>query len=413
MEMDAVVLGAGMVGVSVALHLQQRGWHVVLVDRKAPGLETSFGNAGLIQCEAVYPYAFPRDWGQILHYASNRALDVRYHWSALPREAPFLARYWYHSHPLRHAQIARAWSGLILHSQAEHRALLQHTDAAPPVRESGWLKLFRSARKLDEELHHAQRIQREYGVAFEALDGAALRQREPALQANLAGAVHYTQAWSVDDPGALVQAYARLFVQRGGRVLRGDATSLQQGWQVQTEAGTLRARAAVVALGPWSDALCRRLGYAVPMGHKRGYHRHYTGAGAAVLQRPVLDAERGYVLAPMARGVRLTTGAELGAVDTPPTPVQLQRLEPIARDLVALGDALEPQPWMGARPCMPDMLPVIGAAPRHPGLWCAFGHGHQGFTLGPVTGRLLAEMMVGGTTLVPPEPFRLDRFQSG
>lgn len=411
MEFDAVVLGAGMVGVSVALHLQQRGWNVALVDRKAPGLETSFGNAGLIQSEAVYPYAFPRDWGQILHYASNQALDVRYHWSAMPREAPFLARYWYHSHPLRHTQIAKAWSGLILRSQDEHRSLLQHTDAAPPVRKSGWLKLFRSAQKLDEEVRHAQRCQREYGVAFELLDATTLGLREPALQEPLAGAVHYTQAWSVDDPGALVQAYARLFVQRGGRVLRGDAASLQAGWQVQTEEGMLRARAAVVALGPWSDALCRRLGYSVPMGHKRGYHRHYASAGATALQHPVLDAERGYVLAPMARGVRLTTGAELGSVDTPPTPVQLQRLEPIARALVALGDAVEPQPWMGARPCMPDMLPVIGAAPRHPGLWCAFGHGHQGFTLGPVTGRLLAEMMVGGATIVPPEPFRLDRFQ--
>jgi D-amino-acid dehydrogenase len=146
------------------------------------------------------------------------------------------------------------------------------------------------------------------------------------------------------------------------------------------------------------------------MGHKRGYHRHYANATPTPLQRPVLDAERGYVLAPMARGVRLTTGAELGAVDTPQTPVQLQRVEPIARGLVALGDAVDAQPWMGARPCLPDMLPVIGAAPRHPGLWCAFGHGHQGFTLGPVTGRLLAEMMVGAPTVVAPEPFRLERF---
>jgi D-amino-acid dehydrogenase len=410
MEFDAMVLGAGMVGVSVALHLQQRGWNVALVDRKAPGLETSFGNAGLIQCEAVYPYAFPRDWGQILHYATNRALDVRYHWSALSQEAPFLARYWYHSQPQRHAQIAQAWSGLIARSQAEHHALLQHLPDAPPVRDTGWLKLFRSAKKFDEEVRHAQRCQHEFGVAFEALDAAALRQREPALQAALAGAVHYTQAWSVDDPGALVQAYARLFVHRGGQVLHGDAATLQPGWRVGTEKGDVRARAAVLALGPWSDTLCRRLGYAVPMGHKRGYHRHYANATPTPLQRPVLDAERGYVLAPMARGVRLTTGAELGAVDTPQTPVQLQRVEPIARGLVALGDAVDAQPWMGARPCLPDMLPVIGAAPRHPGLWCAFGHGHQGFTLGPVTGRLLAEMMVGAPTVVAPEPFRLERF---
>lgn len=410
MKFDALVLGAGMVGVSAALHLQQRGWSVALVDRQAPGMETSFGNAGLIQREAVYPYAFPRDWRQLLHYASNRALDVRYHWSALPREAPFLARYWYHSHPVRHAQIARAWAGLIERSQDEHQAFLIHATGTPAVRSTGWIKLFRTASKWEEEVRNAQAWQREYGVAFEALDLAALRQREPALHSGLAGAVHYSQSWSVDDPGALVQAYARLFVQRGGRVLVGDASTLQPQWSVQTQEGPVRARDAVLALGPWSDTLCRQLGYAVPMGHKRGYHMHYAPAGEHRLQRPVLDAERGYVLAPMARGLRLTTGAELGAVDAAPTPVQLQRLEPIARNLVPLGERLQAQPWMGARPCMPDMLPVIGPAPRHPGLWCAFGHGHQGFTLGPVTGRLLAEMMVGGPTVVAPQPFRLERF---
>lgn len=410
MECDAVVLGAGMVGVSVALHLQQRGWNVALVDRKAPGQETSLGNAGLIQREAVYPYAFPRDWSQILRYATNRALDVRYHWGALPRVAPFLARYWYHSHPERHAQIARAYASLIERSQDEHQVFLHSATGIPTVRSTGWLKLFRTAPKWEEEVRNAQRWQREYGVAFEALDVGALRQREPVLLGDLAGAVHFTQSWSVDDPGALVQAYARLFVQRGGRVLVGDASTLQPTWSVQTQEGPVRARAAVLALGPWSDTLCQRLGYRVPMGHKRGYHMHYAPAGAATLQRPVLDAERGYVLAPMARGLRLTTGAELGAVDAAPTPVQLQRLEPIARSLVPMGERLDAQPWMGARPCMPDMLPVIGPAPRHPGLWCAFGHGHQGFTLGPVTGRLLAEMMLGGPTVVDPQPYRLDRY---
>lgn len=410
MKFDALVLGAGMVGVSVALHLQQRGWAVALVDRSAPGRETSFGNAGLIQREAVYPYAFPRDWPTLLRYATNRALDVRYHWGALPRVAPFLARYWHHSAPHRHARIARAWAGLIVRSQGEHQALLDAASGAPNVRRDGWLAVFRTAADLDDKLREVARWRDEYGIRFEVLDAAALRQREPALCAGLAGAVHYTESWAVADPGALVEAYARLFTQRGGLILRGDAASLRSGWEVQTEQGPLRAGAAVLATGPWSAALCARLGYRLPMGHKRGYHMHYAERGAARLQRPVLDAERGYLLAPMARGVRLTTGSEMSTLEAPPTPVQLQRVEPIARGLVDLGERLDATPWMGVRPCLPDMLPVIGPAPRHPGLWCAFGHGHQGFTLGPVSGRLLAEMMVGEKPVVEPGPFRLERF---
>ena len=131
---------------------------------------------------------------------------------------------------------------------------------------------------------------------------------------------------------------------------------------------------------------------------------------ATRLHQPVLDAERGYVLAPMQRGLRLTTGAEFAPIDAPPTPVQLAKAEVLARELVELGEALPEPPWFGARPCTADMLPVMGPAPRHTGLWFNFGHAHQGFTLGPVAGRLLAEMVSGGPTGVDPGPYRAARF---
>jgi D-amino-acid dehydrogenase len=124
----------------------------------------------------------------------------------------------------------------------------------------------------------------------------------------------------------------------------------------------------------------------------------------------VLDADRGFLLAPMNRGIRLTTGAEFARRDAPPSPVQIARTLPLARELFPLGEAIEPEPWMGARPCLPDMLPVIGPAPLHPGLWFDFGHQHHGLTLGPATGRLLAEMMTGETPFADPKPFAAERF---
>jgi glycine/D-amino acid oxidase-like deaminating enzyme len=123
-----------------------------------------------------------------------------------------------------------------------------------------------------------------------------------------------------------------------------------------------------------------------------------------------LDAERGYVLAPMQRGLRLTTGAEFAPIDALPTPVQLAKAEALARELVDLGESLPEAPWLGARPCTADMLPVIGPAPRHKGLWFNFGHAHQGFTMGPVAGRLLAEMVSGEPPCVDPMPYLPRRF---
>jgi D-amino-acid dehydrogenase len=145
---------------------------------------------------------------------------------------------------------------------------------------------------------------------------------------------------------------------------------------------------------------------------KRGYHMHYRAAGRAVLNHPMLDTERGYFLAPMLRGIRLTTGAEFALRDGMKTPVQLARAEPIARELFPLAERLDTDPWMGSRPCTPDMMPIIGPAPSHDRLWFAFGHAHHGFTLGPVTGRLVAELACGEPPCVDPSPYRAERFGS-
>ena len=203
----------------------------------------------------------------------------------------------------------------------------------------------------------------------------------------------------------MAKAYAALFKRKGGRFLVGDARTLEQtagGWRVGGPNGAMVARDVVVALGPWSDLVFGPLGYSIPLSVKRGYHLHLAPRGNAVLHHPVLDSDLGYLLAPMNRGIRLTTGVEFARRDAPPTPIQLERALPRARALFPLGDAVDAKPWMGARPCLPDMLPVIGKAPRHAGLWFDFGHQHHGLTLGPATGRLLAEMMTGETPFADP-----------
>lgn len=411
MAVPVLVLGAGMVGTCTALHLQARGFDVTLVDRRAPGLETSFGNAGLIQREAVEPYPFPREWGFVLNAALGRQAEVNWHWRGLWQMATPLARYFHQSRPTAHALATLAYSRLITHATSEHQPLIAAAHAQDLVAQEGFRFVFRTPQALEEGAARARRLEAQYGVPHQVEDTAALQQAEPALRAGLAGAVHWTAPWAVRDPGGLVARYAQLFTSRGGRCLAGDAHSLQQtrtGWAVGTTDGPVEATHAVVALGPWSDALVRRWGYRLPLFIKRGYHQHYQGG--AVLNQPVLDAEKGYVLAPMQRGTRLTTGAEFAPVDAPPTPVQVPKAERFARGLIDMGHALPEAPWVGARPCTADMLPVMGAAPHHPGLWFNFGHGHQGFTLGPVAGRLLAEMLAGEAPVVDPTPYLPTRF---
>lgn len=410
LKFDTVVLGAGIVGVCVAVHLQKRGRQVALVDRKLPGNETSFGNAGLIQREGVYPYAFPRDFSTLLRYARNRSTHVRYHSDAIIKTAPFLWQYWRNSQSQKHAAIAKFYSTLIEHSVDEHRALAAAAGASALLRPTGWIKVFRTAAVQDEEIRIAERWHREYGVEFEALDAVHLQRKEPDLDQTLSGGLRYPESDSVSDPNALITAYAKYFEALGGRFFIGDADSFREGWTVDTQAGMIAASSAVVALGPWSDLVSARLGYRLPLAVKRGYHMHYAPRAAARLNHPVLDVENGYLLAPMAKGIRLTTGAEIARCDAPKTPTQLAAVEPIARTLFPLGERLDDEAWMGRRPCTPDMMPIIGPARKHRDLWFAFGHAHHGLTLGPVTGRLIAEMMTGDETLVDPQPFSVERF---
>jgi len=413
MQADTIVLGAGIVGVSVAVHLQKRGRAVALVDRRGQGEETSFGNAGLIQSEGIFPYGIPHDFGALLRYAMNNTTDAHYHLAALPKLAPFLARYWWSSRPTRHAAIARCYAPLIQRSVPEHLALAEEAGALDLIRRRGWIKLFRTPNPMSIAVQEAEALKREFGVNYAALDAKALSEKEPHLDGGLVGGLHWTGPASVIDPHALTMAYVALFERLGGKFLSGDAATLEtrgRGWRVTTESGAVEAGEAVVALGPWSETVFRRFGYRIPFAVKRGYHRHYAPLGNAVLNHTVLDLERGYLLAPMARGIRLTTGAEFAERDAPKTPVQLERAEPVARALFPLGPSLDPEPWMGARPCTPDMMPIIGPAPRHKGLWFAFGHAHHGLTIGPVTGRLIAEMMTGAAPFTDPKPYRADRF---
>lgn len=392
MGLDILVLGAGMVGTSTALELCLRGHAVTLVDRQAPGRETSWGNAGIVQREAVEPYAFPRDLATLWQAARGRQLDVRWRLGAVLAAAAPLLRYWHCSAPHRHAAISHDYAQLIARCTETHQRFIALAGAEDLVRRDGLQMVYRHPRAMDAALADAERRRRTYGIDYQALDGPALASAEPAFRVPLAGALRWTGTWSVSDPGALVDRYAAHFRACGGRIVRGEADSLRPtatGWQVDSGEGRLHAAHAVVALGPWAGACIRRLGYRLPLFVKRGYHRHYTGG--ASLDLPTLDAERGYVLAPQLRGLRLTTGAELAAIDASPDPRQIDDAEAVARDLMDLGQAVAGEAWFGSRPCCADMKPVIGAAPRHRGLWFNFGHGHQGFTLGPASALVLAE----------------------
>ncbi len=393
---DVLILGAGMAGLGAALALQARGRDCVILDRTGPGQETSHGNAGILQSEASEPYALPRSPISLLRMALGEGNALSFDPLALPAQAGALLRYWMASHPARYARAAALYHQLISTALGAHAPLIAAAGADNLIQRDGYWEAYRSERALDAAETTARRMARTYGHPYTIFGSESLQRAEPAVTGKLAGAVLWSGPWRASDPGGLVQAYARLFEQRGGSIVTGDATTLAPhgaGWK----AGGVEAEQVVIALGPWSPALLRRFGYRVPMVAKRGYHMHFKGA--ARLNRALVDAERSIVLSPMRQGLRIATGAELSR-KAAPHPRQMRRGEKAARELMDFGPPLEKAAWSGTRPCLPGMLPLIRQAPRHRGMWLHFGHGHQGFTLGPVTGERLARAMTGDISAI-------------
>ena len=409
---DAMVLGAGIVGTSVALHLAKRGLSVALVDRAEIGEQTSYGNAGIIEGNTIFPPAFPSHFAALLRIAFKRASEANYHFSFLPHVLPWLLAFRAASRPDRLIETARLIRPLFSHAVAEHEALMIESGAMHYLRKTGWLKVYRGEKSF-AALAPEFDLAAKFGLPLNALDTSGAQALEPSLNPVFAKAVFWPEAASVSNPLGVTRAYAARLAAFGGVLVSGDARSLHRTgtrWRVDTAEGAIDAQECVVALGPWAPDLLDALGMRLPLAVKRGYHRHFRPQGNASLSRPVLDADVGYLITPMEQGIRITTGAEFAARDAAPSPAQFLRIVPRARELFPLGEQAEARTWLGSRPCFPDSRPVIGRAPGHAGLWLAIGHAHWGLTLGPATGRMVAQLMAGEPPFCDPAPYRAERF---
>jgi len=407
---DVIVLGAGIVGVSAAIAARQRGLSVLLVDRREPGSETSYGNAGVLSSGSILPLNKPSLWRAFPDYITNRHAALRWDPAWTMRNIGWVARFLADARPSRTKPRATALHGLIGESLKLHREWIVQAGASQRIRETGWLKLWRSDAL--EAAKQEQAFLQSYGIESRLLDRQAISALEPDIVPLYKVGLLHTQTASVDSPGAVVNAYARMFAGGGGEIRRSEVKTIapeKNGWRVTLADGAISARDAVVALGPWSADLLRPLGYRVPLAFERGYHREFKPNPARSLQRPIHDAEGSFLMTPMENGIRITTGVELTDRDAPSCFAQLDAVVPLAKGVVEFGEAVG-EPWRGSRPTLPDSLPMIGAAPRHAGLWLAFGNQHIGFTTGPGTGAAIAAMIAGAEPAFDANPFAPSRY---
>ena len=284
---------------------------------------------------------------------------------------------------------------------------MSESGAMKYLRKTGWLTLYRSDAAFEAMMPQLE-FGAQIGVAAQKLDTEGALALEPSLAPVFRHALMWPDVASLSNPLTVTRAYAARFAALGGVFINGDARSLHRADGAlarRHQGGPVDADNAVVALGPWSPDVLEPLGIKVPLGIKRGYHRHFDAKGKRRCRGRCIDTEYGYALTPMEQGIRLTTGAEFAARDAAPTPVQFDRLMPHARELFPLG---EPNEASLARPPPEHAGLIAGARPRAGagGLWLAFGHGHWGLTLDRSPDSLIADMMTGATPFTDPAPYR-------
>ena len=258
-----VVLGAGAIGVCSALMLQQRGYAVVLIDRKLPASETSGGNAGIIGDSAAVPFNNPGLRRELGHLLFGKSAALRYDWHYVSARMPWLVRFFVHTNAASAKHRTLLLHQLICRSQTLHRRWMTTCRLAEQLRKSGWLKCYRGengwANACDERT-----LWDDLGIRYEVLDARQLSEKSSALRPVFVRGVYLPDALSVLNPQIMIRAYADWFIAEGGRFIQADITALQadkQGWKVSLQNNeTLSAPNAVVALGPWSKDFLKTLG---------------------------------------------------------------------------------------------------------------------------------------------------------
>jgi glycine/D-amino acid oxidase-like deaminating enzyme len=422
-DADTIVVGAGLVGAACALRLAQAGREVLLVDPNAPGLGASFGNAGHIATEQLVPLANPEviraSWRYLLAADSPLRLRAAYLLPILP----WLARFVWAARPAGLARGVAALMALQRSASVDLQELLAQADLAHLLHMDGYLRIWESSAGADTARHQAAQMS-VHGIRTDALSAAAVRSEAPGLNAEVGGAICYPDTGHVSDPHALCVGLVQALQRQQGRLMTGSVVELFQDRRGPVrlrlaDGRVLHARQVLVSAGAWSRPMVRSLGYRVPLDTERGYHITvpWPGAGERApstmqLRRPVASTERSVIMTPMSVGLRMTGTLEFGGLALPPDPARYALLHRQLQALLPGTDTGAASQWMGFRPSLPDHLPVMGAAPRHRGVFFAFGHQHLGLTLCGVTARLMSDLMLERPSSLDLAPYHVERFKA-
>jgi D-amino-acid dehydrogenase len=409
---DVVIIGAGIIGLSVAHYLLSAGQSVLIADRKGVAEETSKQNAGALAFSDIFPLASPR----ILAKAPRWLLDPLGPLAIRPAYAlkilPWLIRFGIASRPKTFQANTKVTAGLMKLARQEFHQMMTRVSATSMIRHDGSLEVYESEPEFKASLSLWD-ARRELGISFEHVQGERLWELQPGLSSQIFSGTYVPEWETVSDPHDVAQAIFQHSSRAGAQLFKDDAVSVapdHEGACVRFKSGkAILAKKIVIATGAWSRHFATALGDNIPLETERGYNATLP-AQAFELKRQIIFGRHGFVATPLAGGIRIGGAVEFGGLELPPNFERSSAMLAKACQLLPNLKSEGGQQWMGFRPSLPDSLPVIGPSRASTCIVYAFGHGHLGLTQSAATGRLVRDFLLSRPSSISLVPFSATRF---
>ena len=395
---DVVIIGGGIIGLCAAEKLTSQGHTVTIIEKERIAAGASYGNAAGLAFSEVMPMASFSMILQSMRWILDPGGPFKIVPQDLPHTLPWLVRFALAARKSTYDRSLAVQSGLMKLGRSTLSRVLERTKLDNMVRSCGALYLYESP----SEYAAAQpswRLRAEQGIKYDCYEGPLLHDFQAGLSKEVYAGIHAPDYQCVTNPNDFCLAIHDHLTQVGVKTVYAKVVALRpqsDGVEVVLDiAPVIKASKVVVAAGPWSGELSKALGDPVPLTGERGYNTTLPKSAFPALERPLFFGRHGFVMSPLADGVRIGGASEIARLDRPADFRRSQALLRKARELVPGLQKVEGEQWMGRRPTTPDSLPVIGCSTQHPDVIYAFGHGHLGLTQSTATAQLVSELVAG------------------
>ncbi len=404
------IVGAGIQGISNALFLQKKGFIVTIFDRDEPGSPAaSYGNAGHFSPYASVPINRPDVLTDVPAMLLSSTGPLALKWNYVPKMIPWFLQFIKNCTTKKMMHTAKNMHQILDLALPAYDELFDEIDLGGLVEKKGILYIWNDQSLKSRELEI--KVRNELGVDQQEVTPKEIHDLEPNIKPIYHGGVYYQYGRHARNPKKILLKLYELFLKKGGKFLKMNIKDIKFNDEkpvIKAETQSFIFDKIVIACGSFSKKLTDNLDEKIPLDTERGYHVHFKGCDH-LLSRPVIFQNRGFGITPMEQGLRVVGTVEFGGLDNPLSKSRVKNLINNARYM--MGDLPEHEDeWLGFRPTLPDYLPVIGPSKKHKNVFYCFGHHHLGWTLGPISGKIISGMIAEENTNLNLKPYSSLRF---